>query len=125
MKRRLLLAAAIAVIAAAAIAEAAYLARGRRYLLYTNEHAEHCWDALRRLTAESSSVRPVSVESASSSDGSTEITIHYTLDRVLAGAVLDISCAYRAESKGAVSVAMNGASIDPAALERVNAAGSR
>jgi len=123
-KRSVILAAAsAAVVAAAAVAGALYLARGDRYRLYTDDYARHCWTALQRLAVSSSSPSPTRVVVEVADAGRpVEVSIGYTLGRVLAGAVLEATCTYREGADRATAIELNGMPLDPQTLEEINAA---
>jgi hypothetical protein len=116
MNRRTGISRAVAIIAAAAVAAgAAYLLRGDRWRLYTDARAAHCWNAVESLALPSSSLRPVGVTVEAGS-----VRIEYLMDRVLAGAVLDVQCRYGEGESHAQSIALNGMPLDAETLRSLN-----
>ena len=122
-KRNVILAVVAALVAVAAAAGSLYLARGDRYRLYTNEHARHCWAALQRLAASSLLPSPTSLAvQVTEGDGRVEVSIDYSLGRVLAGAMLDATCIYQERADRATAIELSGMPIDRETLNDVNAA---
>lgn len=112
---------AVALAALAAAAVLTYrLMPGARYRLYTSAVAGDCWRAIELTTLPTSTITPVAVASPTQdADGRTRVSIDYTMDRVLGGKMLNVSCLFSRTGELA-SVDFEGVALDPDTLAEVN-----
>ncbi len=117
---RVLWLAALGVLAGA-LALAWHFGGGARYRLYTNALAGDCWRAVEIATLSTSTIEPVAVAAPTrDAQGRAEVSIDYTMDRVLGGSTLNVRCVFEPGGETLAAVEFDGVALDAETLADVN-----